>query len=95
LQPADAIAPSRQEFHLTAEEPTDAATLLAAATGLTKTRVKQIMQQGAVWWQKGDQIRRLRRARRELATGDQLHLYLDPRVLAMAVPPAVLIADEG
>ncbi len=53
------------------------------------------MQQGAVWWQKGDQVRRLRRARRELATGDQLHLYLDPRVLAMAVPPAVLIADEG
>lgn len=84
-----------QEIHLTVETETDAATLLAAASGLTKTRVKQVMQQGAVWWQRGEQVRRLRRASRKLSAGDQLHLYYDPKVLASRADEAILIADEG
>lgn len=84
-----------EEIHLTVETEADAATLLAAASGLTKTRIKQVMQQGAVWWQRGEQVRRLRRASRKLPAGDQLHLYYDPKVLASRTEAAILIADEG
>ena len=53
------------------------------------------MQQGAVWWQRGEQIRRIRRAGREMQSGDQLHFYWDPAVLNTPVPAAKLIADCG
>ncbi|MEL0081426.1 MAG: RNA pseudouridine synthase [Gammaproteobacteria bacterium] len=96
-RPADTDQGDRQpwEIHLTVDAAADAATLLASASGLTKTRVKQVMQRGAVWWQQGDQVRRLRRAKRQVAAGEQLHLYYDARVLAMEPQAAILIADEG
>ena len=53
------------------------------------------MQQGAVWWQRDQQIRRLRRGGREVQPGDQLHLYWDPAVLETAPPIAKLIVDGG
>ena len=53
------------------------------------------MQQGAVWWQSGEQIRRIRRAGREIKSGDQLHFYWDPAVLNSPVPAAKLIVDSG
>jgi len=85
----------KQEFHLTVETDSDAVTLLATATGLTKTRVKQVMKQGAVWWQRGEQVRRLRRASRKVAAHDELHLYYDAAVLATTTDDAILVADEG
>lgn len=88
-------SPGRQEFHLTVETAATAATLLADASQLTKTAVKQAMQKGAVWWQQGKQVRRLRRASRTVNPGDQLHFYFDPAVLAATAEPATLVADEG
>jgi tRNA pseudouridine32 synthase/23S rRNA pseudouridine746 synthase len=88
-------SPGRQEFHLTVETAAAAVTLLADASQLTKTAVKQAMQKGAVWWQQGNQIRRLRRASRTVNPGDQLHFYFDPAVLAVTTQAATLVADEG
>jgi len=86
---------AKREIHLTVESDADAVSLLAVASDLTKTAVKQAMQQGAVWWQQGKQVRRLRRASRTVTTGDQLHFYYDPTILAAYADDATLLADEG
>ena len=50
---------------------------------------------GAVWLTRGKKTQRLRRAKRNLKKGDQLHVYYDSAVLSEAVPAPELIADVG
>ena len=69
--------------------------LLHAASGLTRQAVKKAMRNGAVWLTRGQSSRRLRRAKRPLRAGDQLHLYYDPRVQAETPPEPLLIKDMG
>ena len=69
--------------------------LLQQATGLSKQRIKQAMTQGAVWMTRGRNTRRLRRAKRVLRAGDEVHLYYDAKILAEIPPEAKLIADVG
>ena len=52
------------------------------------------MTRGAVWITRGNQSQRLRRAKRALQAGDELHLYYDARVLAETPPEPDLIADK-
>ncbi|WP_394147851.1 RluA family pseudouridine synthase [Shewanella atlantica] len=73
----------------------DAAALLALESGLSKQIIKQAMNKGAVWLTRGKQTQRLRRAKRALKIGDELHLYYNQQVLAQEVENAELIADEG
>jgi len=86
------------EIHLTVEN-TDfsAVDLLAETTGLSKQHIKQIMQKGAVWLEekKTGKPRRLRRASKTPAVGDELHLYYDTQVLESVPSPPQLIADQG
>jgi len=53
------------------------------------------MSKGAVWITRGNKSQRLRRAKRSLQAGDQVHLYYDERVLAETPPGPALIADKG
>lgn len=53
------------------------------------------MTKGAVWLTRGRNTRRLRRAARELRTGDEVHLYYDAKVLAETPAEPALIADVG
>ena len=69
--------------------------LLHTATGLSKQRIKLAMTQGAVWLTRGRNTQRLRRARRVLRVGDQVHLYYDAEVLARVPAEPTLIADVG
>ena len=69
--------------------------LLAAQTGFSRSRLKRIMGNGAVWLERGKQLRRLRRAGAKLFENDVLHLYFNERVQAQAPSPAHLVADEG
>ncbi len=69
--------------------------LLQRATGLSKQRVKSAMTQGAVWVTRGRNTRRLRRAKRTLRVGDEVHLYYNERILAEIPPEPTLIADVG
>lgn len=69
--------------------------LLQQATGLSKQRIKQAMTQGAVWMTRGRNTRRLRRAKRVLRAGDEVHLYYDAKILAEIPPEPKLIADVG
>lgn len=77
----------------TAEE--NAVSLLHLATGLSKQRIKLAMTQGAVWLTRGRKTERLRRAKRALRVGDEIHLYYDAAILAELPVEPKLIADVG
>ncbi len=85
-----------QEVHVqvksSADNPVD---LLHCATGLTKQCIKTTMTKGAVWITRGSKTQRLRRAKRTLREGDELHLYYDPVILAEIPAAPMLLADVG
>jgi len=86
----------RTEYHI--EITDDGASpidLLASASGLSKQKVKQAMQKGAVWLTDNKGTHRLRRQSKKLSPGTSLHFYYDLSVLEEVVDDAILIADEG
>ena len=84
------------EKHLDVVEPgVNAATLLSAESGLSKTAIKQAMKKGAVWLTTPKGTQRIRRADKQLPQGAVLHLYYDKGVLQQEPQAAELIADEG
>lgn len=84
------------ETHLlVTEHSQDASELLAEDTGLSKTKIKQAMQKGAVWISGGRKAERLRRSKKLLKPGDQLHLYYNEDILTKNVPMPTLISDDN
>ena len=84
------------ELHIRVESSDEnAVDSLQRASGLSKQRIKLAMTQGAVWLTRGQNTQRLRRAKRVLRAGDELHLYYDADILAEVPPEATLIADVG
>jgi tRNA pseudouridine32 synthase/23S rRNA pseudouridine746 synthase len=73
----------------------NAVDLLQQASGLAKQRIKFAMTQGAVWLTRDGHTQRLRRAKRKLREGDELHLYYDEDVLAETPAEPLLVADAG
>ena len=69
--------------------------VLHRATGLSKQRIKLAMSQGAVWVTRGRNTQRLRRAKRALRKGDEVHLYYDAEILAEVPAEPALMADVG
>ncbi len=69
--------------------------ILAAETALSKQKIKQVMQKGAVWLSKGKHTQRLRRAKKPIKAGETLHIYYDPKVLGLIPPEPELIFDQG
>lgn len=69
--------------------------LLAAVSELPRQRLKDAMEKGAVWLERGRREQRLRRATKPLLAGDRLTLYYDAALLALAPPPARLLHDAG
>lgn len=87
-------SPSRTEFHHTVNQPgVTVLDCLAEQTPLSKQQIKQCLAKGAVWLQKGKHQQRLRRVKKVLHKGEQIHLYFDPLILTQPVPEASLIAD--
>ena len=85
-----------QESHIAVASPDDnAVDLLHRASGLSKQQVKATMSKGAVWLTRGAKTQRIRRAKRSLAAGDELHLYYDARILAEVPAEPVLLADAA
>ncbi len=84
------------ETHVLVESPEDSPVdLLQRATGLSRQRIKLAMTLGAVWITRGRNTQRLRRAKRVLRVGDEVHLYYDVKILAEIPPEPTLIADVG
>lgn len=84
------------ESHIAVESPEqNAVDLLQQASELPKQRIKHAMTQGAVWMTRAGHTQRLRRAKRKLKAGDELHLYYDEEILAEVPSRPTLIADVG
>ncbi|MBA4373103.1 MAG: RNA pseudouridine synthase [Thermodesulfovibrio sp.] len=76
-------------------DPLGAADFLVAASGLSKTKIKDAMNKGAVWIKRSKgKLNRLRTATASLRPGDQLELYYDPELLAKKPPVAHRLADR-
>lgn len=83
------------ECHLTVSNPDDRILdPLATATGLSRQRLKQAMQKGAVWLTRGKQTTRIRRSSKSLKVNDQVHAYYDEEILATEPTQCRLISDE-
>lgn len=67
--------------------------LVAAAPQLSKGRLKDAMNKGAVLWRRGKQNKRLRRAQADLLPGDTLELNYDEQLLQRSCDAAVLIHE--
>lgn len=84
------------EFHIDIIQPDcQATTLLSENSGLSITQIKLAMQKGAVWVSNEQGTNRLRRAKKKLPVGAQLHFYYNPEVLEASIEEPVLLADEG
>ena len=84
------------ESHVTIGSPDDSVIgLLQRETGLSKQRIKTAMTQGAVWVTRGSNTQRLRRAKRALREGDEVHLYYDAEILAEIPAEPTMVADVG
>jgi len=69
--------------------------LLAEKSGLSKVRIKDAMQKGAVWIIRGTRkAQRLRRITGELRAGERLELYYDSDVVTRVAPAARLVDDQ-
>jgi len=63
---------------------------------LSKSQLKQAISKGALWLtpaKNKKQTQRLRRVKKQLSVGDELHFYYNSEVLSTPVPQAQLIAD--
>src|SRR6187431_3170280 len=84
--------PQKFEFTVIQAEQT-ALDLLAEGTGLSKQRIKDAMNKGAVWWTLKGKTLRLRRATKVLFKGSKIQFFYDEQVLARKPEPATLIHD--
>jgi len=64
-------------------------------TNLSSTEIKQAINKGCLWLQRGKNIKRIRRLKTVLQTGQQLHFYYNPQVLQQKPKQAELIEDNG
>lgn len=90
------MSTERQELHVQVESSLyTAVDLLHGASSISKQKIKSAMKMGAVWLTRGSNTQRLRRAKRTLAPGDELHLYYDAGILAEIPVAPILLADVG
>ncbi len=85
-----------QKFELTVTQAEQTALdLLAEGTGLSKQRIKDAMNKGAVWWTLKGKTLRLRRATKVLFKGSKIQFFYDEQVLSRKPENANLIYDAG
>ncbi|MFT5705591.1 MAG: tRNA pseudouridine32 synthase/23S rRNA pseudouridine746 synthase [Shewanella sp.] len=96
LSMSQTLPPHKIECHVTVTSSEDnAASILSNESQLSKQLIKQAMTKGAVWHTRGQSTSRLRRGKKSLKIGDELHLYYNQEVLEHQVDDAELIADLG
>jgi len=67
--------------------------LLSDSCDLSAAEIKNAIAKGALWIGRGKQVQRLRRVKKALKVGEELHFYYNPKVLNQIVPEAKLVAD--
>ena len=86
--------PQKFELTVTKAEQT-ALDLLAEGTGLSKQRIKDAMNKGAVWWTLKGKTLRMRRATKILHKGSKIQFFYDEQVLNRKPETATLIYDAA
>jgi tRNA pseudouridine32 synthase/23S rRNA pseudouridine746 synthase len=66
---------------------------LITTFNLSNSLLKQAITKGALWLTRGKYTQRLRRIKKKLQQGDELHFYYNQAILAQQPTPATLIAD--
>ncbi len=69
--------------------------LLCNASGLSKQRIKDAMNKGAVWYTRRGKTQRLRRATQTLDKGTRIQLFYDAAILACKPETPALIAHHN
>jgi tRNA pseudouridine32 synthase/23S rRNA pseudouridine746 synthase len=92
------------EHHLTFDNANDANSITALTAlfdnlnktdnPLSKAQLKQAISKGALWLTRGKHTQRLRRVKKMMTPGDQLHFYYNETVLDSEIPKAILISDK-
>lgn len=73
-----------------------ASDLLVSKSGLSKSKVKDAMNKGAVWLKrKKGGMNRLRKATAGLKKGDHIELHYDEKILSLKSPSADCLSDRG
>jgi tRNA pseudouridine32 synthase/23S rRNA pseudouridine746 synthase len=67
---------------------------LASKTGISKMKVKDAMNKGAVWIKKKGRLARLRKATTLLQPGAHIELHYDSNLLSLVPPKPKLISDQ-
>jgi len=67
---------------------------LASKTGLSKMKIKDAMNKGAVWIKKKGRLARLRKATTLLQPGAHIELHYDGDLLSLVPPKPSLISDQ-
>lgn len=93
------------EHHITVSDNTDLTSNTALALlfnsletshkPLSKAQLKQAISKGALWLSRDKHTQRLRRVKKSLQAGDELHFYYNKDVLAAEVAEATLLCDKG
>jgi len=82
-------------FEVEATDSLIAIDFLLDNVNLSKSRLKDIMNKGAVWLKRGTQPKeRLRRAMTDLKIGDVLEVYYDEQLLSLKPAPLIPIEDR-
>ena len=78
------------------DDPTTACDFLSQHSGLSKTRIKDAMNKGAVWLSRPKgRSNRIRKATAALKAGDSLALYYDAGLLSLAPPAPDCLSDQN
>jgi tRNA pseudouridine32 synthase / 23S rRNA pseudouridine746 synthase len=95
LSPSPQFA-AAQKYELTVTQTEQSALdLLAEGTGLSKQRIKDAMNKGAVWWTLKGKTLRMRRATKLLQKGSRIQFFYDEQVLARKPETPSCIHDAG
>ncbi len=62
---------------------------------LSTAQLKQAINKGCLWLERGKKIKRIRRLKSQLQSGQQLHFYYNQKILAEEPLKAQLIEDNG
>lgn len=68
--------------------------LIQQVTALSRQSIKRCLASGAVWLTRDGSTRPVRRVKKPLNIGDQIHFYYDSKVLEQRTDPAILIEDQ-
>ncbi|WP_286235288.1 RluA family pseudouridine synthase [Thalassotalea sediminis] len=67
----------------------------ARYTPLSNGQIKSAINNGALWLERNKRVKRLRKIKKTIISGDTLHFYYDSHVLSLPCLPAKLIEDFG